>query len=292
MRSACVRFGLWMQECLSSWRASRRAVDPRRASAGDRDAAGVRGRWDVDRARPGARGHHCRGRTAACGARGRRALCGGSVLASRDRRVPHRLAMIRPYPDGMVLFLAARPARNRTMGGGPGGTAGLIRVARGDDGLNMLGEHGRCRPPGIIPGAVGATRGSSGTAPSAPSDSPENGGTPGQSGLTRGSALCAREELNLHALVGHWHLKPARLPFRHSRSAAVGGSETIAQRRGRPAIHPGRRPASRAASIADGRRAIPPVRRRRTAPRGALTPETRGAPSFLDGGEGDGRPHP
>lgn len=148
----------------------------------------------------------------------------------------------------------------------------------GDDGLNMLGEHGRCRPPGIIPGAVGATRGSSGTAPSAPSDSPENGGTPGQSGLTRGSALCAREELNLHALVGHWHLKPARLPFRHSRSAAVGGSETIAQRRGRPAIHPGRRPASRAASIADGRRAIPPVRRRRTAPRGALTPETRGAP--------------
>ena len=56
---------------------------------------------------------------------------GGSVLASRDRRVPHRLAMIRPYPDGMVLFLAARPARNRTMGGDPGGTAGLIRVARG-----------------------------------------------------------------------------------------------------------------------------------------------------------------
>lgn len=86
----------------------------------------------------------------------------------------------------------------------------------GDDGLNMLGEHGRCRPPGIIPGAVGATRGSSGTAPSAPSNSPENGETPGQSGLTRGSALCAREELNLHALVGHWHLKPARLPFRHS----------------------------------------------------------------------------
>ena len=29
--------------------------------------------------------------------------------------------------------------------------------------------------------------------------------------------VCAREELNLHAQKGHWHLKPARLPFRHSR---------------------------------------------------------------------------
>ena len=34
---------------------------------------------------------------------------------------------------------------------------------------------------------------------------------------SRLNRLCAREELNLHALIGHWHLKPARLPFRHSR---------------------------------------------------------------------------
>ena len=162
----------------------------------------------------------------------------------------------------------------------------------GDDGLNMLGEHGRCRPPGIIPGAVGATRGSSGTAPSAPSDSPENGGTPGQSGLTRGSALCAREELNLHALVGHWHLKPARLPFRHSRSAAVGGSETIAQRRGRPAIHSGRRPTSREARSPTADACPPSARRRRASEgpcsRGARRPRVRGAPG--PGSEEPGHP--
>ena len=37
---------------------------------------------------------------------------------------------------------------------------------------------------------------------------------------SRLNRLCAREELNLHALIGHWHLKPARLPFRHSRVAS------------------------------------------------------------------------
>lgn len=28
---------------------------------------------------------------------------------------------------------------------------------------------------------------------------------------------CERRELNPHDLSGHWHLKPARLPFRHVR---------------------------------------------------------------------------
>ena len=61
--------------------------------------------------------------------------------------------------------------------------------------------------------------------------------------LARGLVLCAREELNLHALNGHWHLKPARLPFRHSRNAAMRQPEqhsTASPVPGKPVLLEGR----------------------------------------------------
>ncbi len=37
-----------------------------------------------------------------------------------------------------------------------------------------------------------------------------------QRGLTLTMKLWAKGDLNPHVRKGHWHLKPARLPFRHS----------------------------------------------------------------------------
>ena len=47
----------------------------------------------------------------------------------------------------------------------------------------------------------------------------------------RGSSLWAKGDLNPHVRKGHWHLKPARLPFRHS---PVGTNRTITPRANTP----------------------------------------------------------
>lgn len=248
-----------MRECLSSWRGAvaRRpsARGPRRGGSREDCGRGTRSRVrSPARVRVGATDAD-RARSGARGAHCR----GGSPPAA-------------PGADGPVP--EARPLAPRE--------SSTRAAPTGRDPPVPLRHAPRRRTPTVRPG--GADR----RGPS----SPRNGETPCQPRLTRGSVLCAREELNLHALIGHWHLKPARLPFRHSRSAALrqlGNHSTAARAPGNPfgtAADVPRGP------IADGRRMPPSARRRRASEgpcsRGARRPRVRGAPG--PGSEEPGHP--